>query len=72
MQELQALKTKFDESYISIYIKRFTDAPSNHPIEHEIKPWHCDYTIDNTDNPVNFQKLDELLIQISFGTFILI
>lgn len=61
LQERDTLREKFNNNYISVYIKRFTDAPSNHPLEHEIKPWHCDYVLDNTNSPVNFKKLDEFL-----------
>lgn len=58
--ELRTLKERFGADFVSIYVKRFTDAPSNHPIEHEIKPWHCDYVLDNTDSPVNFTKLEDI------------
>ena len=48
LEEIAQFRKNFGGKYVSLYVHRFDTPPSNHPIEKEVQPQHCNFTVDNS------------------------
>lgn len=60
--EINELKKKFGENYVSIYITRFEKSPVDHPIEYELTKDNCMYNIDNSNSLFESQEYLKLIL----------